>query len=457
MSNTLHIPDQGEPPETLSKESKGTLKIMFFILFLDLIGFSIVFPLYPSVLKYYLGLSDQGILGGLVSLIEVITEKFASGSHTIAMAKVVLFGGILSFIYSLLQFLIAPLTGTLSDKFGRKPVLFICLAGIAISNLLWIFSGSFELFFWSRILGGIMGSNITTATAVVADITSPKTRSKGMAIIGIAFGIGFIIGPTLGGISAQLNLLNYFPSLETYGINPFSVSAFISFIMSMLSLHFVFWNYKETLPEEKRGKGKVFRSINPLTLFKAEKYPGVSKTVFSYFIFLTAFSGAEFTLTFLAFDRLGYSPLQNGLMFLFVGIILTLIQGGYVRRKAAKVGEAKMAKNGMYILMPGLVLVGVAHSSWVLFFGLFLMAVGSAQVIPCLTSLTSMYTPPTEQGRVLGVFRSLGALGRTIGPLLACVYYWKLGGTSSYVINAVCIIVPIVMVMMLPVIQKKDV
>jgi MFS family permease len=158
----------------------------------------------------------------------------------------------------------------------------------------------------------------------------------------------------------------------------------------------------------------------------------------------------EFSLTFLAMDRLGYGPRQNAFIFLFVGIVLVLVQGGYVRRQSAKIGPKRMCIQGLALVAPGLVVIGYAHSAPVLYAGLFLLAVGSGQVIPCLTALASIYTPPEEQGRVLGVFRSLGALGRGLGPLIACLLYWRLGATPMYWLGAIAILVPLALAVSLP-------
>jgi MFS family permease len=167
-------------------------------------------------------------------------------------------------------------------------------------------------------------------------------------------------------------------------------------------------------------------------------------------MFLLAFSGMEFTLTFLTFDRLGYNNLNQGMMFVFIGFVLVMMQGGYVRRKAPQVGERNMVMRGLATLIPGLAILGLAESSGMLYLGLLLMSMGSAQVIPCLTALASQYAPEEEQGRIVGVFRSLGALARAIGPLAACLIYWRLGATAFYILGASFVIYPLILVRKLP-------
>src|SRR5690606_10536951 len=159
------------------------------------------------------------------------------------------------------------------------------------------------------------------------------------------------------------------------------------------------------------------------------------RTNLTYFLFLLAFSGMEFSLTFLAHERLGYGPMQNAGMFLFVGGILVLIQGGYVRRRSNTTGPRRMTIHGLIMVATALVIVGIAgglQSQLVLYLGLALLAAGSAQATPCLTALASTYAPAEEQGRVLGIFRSLGALARAIGPLFAAGLYWWTGPVAAY-------------------------
>ena len=137
-------------------------------------------------------------------------------------------------------------------------------------------------------------------------------------------------------------------------------------------------------------------------------------------------------------------------MFVFVGVVIALVQGGYVRRKAPGVGERAMAARGVGLVVPGLVAVALAHSSWVLYLGLLLLAVGSAMAIPCLTAMVSLYAPPESQGRSLGVFRGLGALARVCGPLAAGAAYWRWGPQWPYLLGAVFLTVPIAMLLRLP-------
>lgn len=429
---------------------QAPLRVVFVTLFLDLIGFSIIFPLFPGMLEYYSAQSPPSpLFGGLYHVLEQLTVWLGvSGGH---WGIIVLFGGALGSLYSLLQFIGAPVFGAISDRIGRRPVILLSICGLIVSYIMWFFAGGFGLLVAARLLGGIMSANISTATAVVADVTTGADRSRGMALIGIAFGLGFILGPALGGLTAGLDLTEHYPSLVAYGVNPFSVPAAVALALSIFNLIYVILR----LPETRRvtGVARAPRSANPLALLRTEAYPGVSRTNFAYFLFLLAFSGMEFSLTFLAHDRLHYGAGKNALMFLFVGLVLVVIQGGYVRRRSTAVGPRRMTLHGMAMVMPALAVVGLAgyyQSSLILYIGLFFLAAGAAQTMPCMAALVSVYTPAEEQGRILGVFRSLGALARAIGPLFAAGLYWWIGPTFAYCIGAAFILIPLVITAGLP-------
>lgn len=449
---TMELPKQEMKSKPLDPHAKKVIKIVFLTLFLDLIGFSIIFPMFPALARHYLEVDPDNFF--LKAIFGTITSITTSQGVVNDKANIVLFGGILGALYSLLQFLGAPFWGSLSDKIGRKPVLLISVFGLFLSYVLWFFSGSFTLLIIARFVGGMMGGNISTASAVVADVTDKENRSKGMAFIGIAFALGFILGPTFGGILSMIDLTKIYPNLASLGVNPFSMPALFAAVLSLINLISIWRNFKETLPLEKRGLHKVERTANILKLFHRSPYAGVDGTNFSHFLFLSAFSGMEFTLTFLAVERLGFSSMDNAYMFIYIGFIIALVQGGYVRRKANTVGENKMAVQGFAVIIPGLLLIGFTQSVWMLYAGLGLLAFGSAMVIPCQTSAVSLYAPSDVQGEVLGIFRSLGSLARVVGPIIASFLYWKLGGTFPYIIGATFMIIPIMMVRKLPTLKK---
>ena len=426
--------------------------LVFLTVFIDVVGFSIIFPLFPEMLKHYLALEGEG-------------SVFASLMHTLASwipaekgewPVTVLFGSLLGSIYSLLQFAFAPFWGGLSDRIGRRPTLLVTLAGTALSYLIWVFAGSFALLILARLLGGTMAGNISTASAVVADTSSGPDRAKGMGMLGAGIGLGFVMGPALGGLTMGWNLLDLWPGGAEYGINPFSGPACAALVLALINLSWAALRFPETLPAERRGQPTHTRSLNPFGTLRKIDSPGVRGTNFAYFLYLTAFSAIEFTLTFLCVERLGFSVRDNAMIFVFVGLTIAFVQGGLVRRLAPKLGERKLAKVGILMTVPGFVAIGMTHSVGLLYVGLFCMAVGSAFTMPCLTALVSRYSPPQHQGLSLGTFRSMGALSRAVGPVLGGSLYWQLGSAAPYYAGGAFLLLPLLLVLRLPAVQAQE-
>ena len=432
------------------KPGKHTLGIIFLTLFLDLVGFSIIFPLFPAMLDYYLpnGAGDGSLLGQLIAPLSAWAER--SGAEDPRFMTAVLFGGILGSLYSILQFICAPLWGAYSDRVGRRKVLLITIAGLALSYAAWFFAASFWVLVLARVLGGAMGGNLSVATAAVADCTTREKRSSGLAIIGIAFGLGFIVGPGIGGLFAKINLLEIAPSLGQFGVNPFSVPALVSFALALTNLIWVARSFKETLPTEKRGKVNSDRKSVPVFRMFKSRCPETRRTNLVYLLYMLAFSGMEFTLTFLAVERFQFSPAQNGGMFVFIGFVLILVQGAIVRRLAGPVGEKRLAVTGIACGIAAFLILAVALNLELFFGALALMAFSIGLVSPTLSALVSLYTKEEEQGAAIGVFRSAGSLARAIGPLLAAFAYFAYGSKSAYLFGAVIVILPFILALKLP-------
>ncbi len=430
--------------------------MVFLTLFIDLVGFSIIFPLFPAMLDYYLPPEEEGsFLAFIVDWLGKSSRSDGSFGDSTFLAHV-LFGGFLGSLYSLLQFVFAPFWGRLSDRYGRKPILFLTILGNTLGYLMWAFSGSFWLLIASRILSGTSSGNLSVATAAVADITVAEKRSRGMALVGVAFGLGFLVGPAIGGFSSLIDLGTYFPDLVRYGINPFSVPAFIAFSLSLLNLLWVALKFNETLPLEKRDT----TSANLLPEVKLSQFfgPGsslVKRTNLVYFLFILAFSGMEFTLTFLSLERLGYLPVDNAKMFLFIGFSLILVQGGLVHGLVPKLGEKCLLLSGLVCGSAAFGCLAFALSWHYFYVGLGLLALGAGLSTPTLTAFVSLYSGEKEQGRVMGAFRSSGSLGRAIGPLVAAAIYWYFGSQVSYLYGSCILLVPLILASFLPRPQKK--
>ncbi len=415
---------------TRATSNKSILRIIFLTLFLDLVGFSIVFPLFPHIAKFYLQ-ADSG--NTILQVIFTIIDWWQGlAPQSPFFTSMVLFGGVAGSIYSIMQFIFSPVWGTLSDRIGRRRVLLLTTAGTVVSYLIWMLSGSFTAFFIFRLVSGVMGGNIATATIVVADITSDGERSKGMAIIGIAFALGFILGPAIGGV------------LATYSVgstHPFTLVAAAGFGLAILNWLLLWHLLPETNSSSKVSSSSWKQKWLPF-LFNNFSL-AVRRVNRGYFLYLMIFSGMEFTLTFLSYERFKYSGLDNALLFIFSGVIIAGVQGGIVRRYAHQVGELKLIKWGMISVILGLGLIGQAYHIILLYGGLLFLSLGAAIIIPCITALVTLYATSEQQGEVVGVFRAYGALARVVGPIMATILYWNFGSVVAYEIGGGALLIPL--------------
>ncbi|QDU68029.1 MFS transporter [Engelhardtia mirabilis] len=437
------------------RSGRSVLGLVFLTIFIDMVGFSVLFPLFPDLLAHYLDAEGPGsLIGGLESTL----QGWVGGREGAEFAVIALFGGVLGSLYSMLQFLFAPFWGGLSDRIGRRSTLLLTLGGTALSYLVWFFAGSFALLIVARILGGIMAGNIATASAVIADVSEPSKRVKNMAVVGIAIGLGFVLGPAVGALAyLHIDVLAWWPGGEALGVNPFSGAALAALVLALFNWLWAAVRFPETLPVERRGSSDgAERSRNPFAALARINLPGVTRTNITYLIYQTCFAAMEFTLVFLAADRFLYGPKENAWMFVFVGLTIAFIQGGVVRRLSGKVSEKKIAMAGITLMFPGLLAVGFSGSPNLLYFGLFFLAAGSALTFPSLSALISLYVPSTDQGLALGTFRSMGSLSRAIGPVLGGLAYWGLGTTAPYLMGALVLIVPLAMAATLPPIPEDE-
>jgi len=411
-----------------------SLGVIFLTLYLDLVGFSIIFPLFPEILRHYLDVDgNSGLLRLFISWTDYLSTALGQNDNF----KIVLFGGILSSLYALLQFICAPLWGALSDRLGRRPILLWTVAGTAASYAVWAFSGSFWLFIAARLLGGTFGGNLSVATAAVADVTNRAERSRAMGLVGAAFGLGLVTGPAIGAFTAKYNLLNTHPALSTWGINPFSVPAFISLGLGVLNLFWVVRRFHETLSPAQRVAATLAanngeRVRNPLVAMLKLGSSPIRRVNLVAFLQALAFCAMEFSLTFLALERFKYGPYENGLLIGFLGLFSILTQGLLVRRLLKTLPEVRVLGLGLILTVIALIIIGISWTPFILYFGLALVAIGSGLVNPSSTGLLSLYADADHQGRTLGVFRSLGSLARAITPLAAGILFWTLGSHTVF-------------------------
>eukprot|EP00099_Drosophila_melanogaster_P015582 NP_524429.1 tetracycline resistance [Drosophila melanogaster] len=425
------------------EKSDPMIYIIFVSLLFDLLAFTIILPLLPSLLEHYRQNDSSGLYAVLTDRVRWFQQLLGAPDRYIS----VLFGGFLGSMFSFLQFVASPIVGGLSDYYGRKPVLLACASGIALSYLIWACSSNFALFVLARFVGGISKGNISLCMSVITDVSSVKTRGRGMALVGVAFSLGFIVGPMIGALFAIFS--------DKSGSTWFVLPSLLAFGLAVGDLVVLACCLRETLPKEKRVKeissalSYGLQLLNFSAIFRFAAIKNVPKKDIAalrsiglvYFLYLFLYSGLEFTVTFLMYHKFGYTSMDQAKMFLTTGVIMTLLQGSVVRR----LPEAKIkgyAIFSLYLIVPAFVVVGLAEGSRMLYAGMTLFAISTAFAVTCLTTLVSKYGNDDQKGSVLGIFRSLGALARALGPVVGCIAFWCVGSRITYIAGGLLLIYP---------------
>ncbi|XP_053530505.1 major facilitator superfamily domain-containing protein 10 isoform X2 [Ictalurus punctatus] len=300
----------GEKSSPDDRHSSRVIRVVFLALLLDLLGFTVILPLLPSILDHYSETGDNVYLS-----LQSIVDWF-QGTVGVPLDRKytnVLFGGLIGSVYSLLQFIFSPVMGAASDQHGRRPLLLLTTAGLIFSYILWAVSHNFSVFLLSRVVGGICKGNVSLCTAVVADLPCPKARNRGMAMIGVAFSLGFTLGPLMGAYFALRPV-----DAELFYQGP----ALLAVLFSVADLLFIFLMLPETLHKgtsEPTGVQEIGDLLNPVALFnfsavtRTKEPPSVQRMHnlkvlgWVYFAYLFLFSGLEFTLSFLTHQRFQFS------------------------------------------------------------------------------------------------------------------------------------------------------
>jgi len=366
------------PPTDGDRFFTAPLAVIFLIVFIDLVGFGMIIPILPLY-----------------------------ASHEPFLATPLEIGMVLS-IYSWMQFIFSPLLGRLSDRYGRRPVLFVSLLGSAAGYLVIGVAASITLVFVGRVVSGITGGNISAAQAYIADVTSKENRAKGMGLFGAAFGLGFVLGPALGGILSKFSI--HLPFYFAAGLS--TASAVATYVL---------------LPEAKRpGSNSADTSSKGIgSLLQPFRERTFALINIVYFLLVTSFSIMTYAFVLFTAFSFGYTGEQNGYLFFFVGLVAVLGQGVLFGRLAKVFGEERLAPIGCLMMAVSfLVIPLIAPNSGGLpaLLGVcVLLSLGNAIASPSLTSLASKTVHDDEQGRSLGLMQSGASLARAIGPMLGGV------------------------------------
>lgn len=370
------------------------MAVLFLIVFIDLVGFGLVIPLLP----FY-------------------AERF--GASPLQMT-------LLFAVYSLMSMLAAPVWGRLSDRVGRRPVLMASMAAAALAYLWLGLATRLWMLFAARAFAGICAGNIAAAQAYIADVTPPEKRARGMGMIGAAFGLGFIIGPVIGGLVAGNDLKT--ADLATPGLIAAGLSA-----AALLGVLFLL---RESLSASGRGRDTRGRLA---ALSAALRQPTLTRLLAVFFLVILAFSGMETTFAWWAIDQFGWGPRPIGFVFFYVGLLSAAMQGGLIGPLTKRFGEERLMLCGLVLIALGLLVLPFAREIPLLIVALTLLALGMGAMQPSLNSLISRRAAPERQGEVMGVAQSVAALSRVLGPIVAGALFSGLGRSSPFLWGALLV------------------
>ena len=377
-------------------KNRSSLVLIFLTVFIDLLGFGILIPILPSF-----------------SVKELHVDEAAIG---IAIA-----------IYSFVQFLFNPVLGKLSDKYGRKPVIVVCLFLNAMGYIVFAFTHSYLMLLVSRVIAGIGGSSIGVAQAYIADVTTRENRSKGMGLIGAAFGLGFVFGPLIGGL-----LSSYGYAVTGY------VAAGFSFIAFILTIFYLPESLKQKEESEDLSAHQQRRKLFDFAAMKKIlQKPDLAVLILLFFILTFSFANIYGTFALLGLKVYGFTDMQNGYMYGIVGLSSAIIQGGLIGRINKLMSKKMILSIGSILMMFSLAMIPYAGT----FLGLAIVSIvlsyGTGTFQPTVLSLISEVTSESEQGITLGINQSLSSFARVLGPLWGGFAFEYLGYPFPFLTGAV--------------------
>lgn len=378
-----------------SAGAPGRKAVTFLVVtaFLNTMGFGVLSPVLPFIVQRYI--SDQH------SLATVVGWLVAS--------------------YALCQFIAAPGLGILSDRYGRRPLLLICLLGSAVGYVLFGLGGALWVLFLARIIDGLTGGNTSILFAYIGDISAPEERARYFGLFGAAAGLGFIVGPLIGGFASQIS---------------YSAPVYLAAAIFIANSIWGYFNFPESLRKEHRATRASLAELNPLKQLRSVfALPQVRWLLLATFFFAFPFAVFASISTVLVKDSLGWSPVGIGLIYFAVGVGDILMQGVLMGRLLPIFGEVKLAIAGLVCEMIAYLLIGfiaVVPSPLFLWAGILVYIVGSGLIEPSLGGLISRAAGPGQQGIVQGGSQSMGSLARILGPLYGGVLYARFGHASPY-------------------------
>lgn len=354
---------------------KAAIGFIFLTLLIDVTGLGLIIPVMPSLI-----------------------EKMIHGDVSEASK----WGGWLTFSYAIMQFVFAPVMGALSDKYGRRPILLMSLLGFGIDYLFLSLAPSIGWLFLGRIIAGVTGASFTTAAAYIADISTNENRAQNFGMIGAAFGLGFILGPTIGGLLGELG-----------DRVPFVVAAGLS-LLNALYGYFVL---PESLPKENRRKFE-WKRANPLgSLLHLRKFPGIGGLIISLILVYIAGHAVQSNWTFFTIEKFGWSKKLIGISLGMFGLLIALVQAGLIRIVQPRLGNEKSVYIGLAFYTAGMLLFAFANQTWLMFAFMVPYCLGGIAG-PALQAIISGHVPSNEQGELQGALTSLMSATSIVGPPL---------------------------------------
>jgi MFS transporter, DHA1 family, tetracycline resistance protein len=357
------------------------LFVLFITIFIDMLGFGIIIPILP-----------------------IFTKELGAENYQV---------GLIAMIFPIMNFLFAPFWGTLSDRYGRRPIMLISVFITGIAYFVFAQSTVLWILFLSRLLSGVGSANISVAQAYITDVTPPEDRTKSLGFLGAAFGVGFIIGPSLGGLLKSISTAG---TVDWVG--------YIASAMCFINLILAYFLLPESLKEKKEGVPFNFKVITGIVT--ELRKPLVSQLLWINFIFITAFMLMQMASALMWKEVNGLNEKQIGYVFGFVGVATAIVQGLLVGRMVKKFGEVKLIYYGIFFMAIGLLILPVTGNQLFIpfeFVGLALIALANGCLTPGITSLLSKFANPKEVGQVLGVNQSFGSVARAVGMGLSGFLY----------------------------------